>query len=333
MAPQAVVFTNPDGSGLTGGANEETDAEWQAALLALSQRPPRAGNESEVLRAVYAIQGIAIQAVFVVPAVAGPGTKSVIITMRPPVRGGSRIPNNAHLSLVEASLKAVFAADDGIVMVSLVEQPVQPVLRVSWKTGAVGWADLSPWPGYYSPNVKVTNAVAIGATAFRVTSAAVVAAPSVGKTIALYDPVGRAFVPKRIASVTQISATHTWDLTFETSVPTSDVAFVPANGAIVSPWSESMNDLVTPVLDYVDRQGPGEMFAEFDDPGRRRRRVPEPGPDAWPSKIENRLLDGVFAVAADASIAEPSIPYPTTVGVPPAVAYLHRATDLAIFPQ
>lgn len=116
-------------------------------------------------------------------------------------------------------------------------------------------------------------------------------------------------------------------------MPTSDTAFVPANGAMLSPWAASLPSLVEPVLTYFDAQGPGEMFASFSDPGWRKRRVPEPGPDSSPSKIENRMLDGLFELVSDVTIAAPTVPYATTVGTPPALAYLHRLTDLAIFPQ
>lgn len=333
MAAQAVVFQNANGSGLVGGANQETEDEWRKALLIASANPTMSGNEAEVVQAVMDIPGVALQAAFVYPAVLGPGTKSVAVTLRPGVPGGSRLPTNAHLTLVEAALKSAFPSDDGIVMVTLLEHTLPVVLRATWRDEASGFVDQDPFPAYYSPTVKVTDVVSIKATSFRVTSAATVAPPAVGKTIALYNSVTRQFVAKRIKTVTEISANHTWDLTFETTVPTSDTTFVPANGAIVSPWAASMTDLVDPILAYFDAQGPGELFSSFDDPGRRRRRYPSPTPTQWPNRVENRLLDPVFSFVSDITVAEPSVPFATTVGTPPGLAYLHRCSDLAVYPQ
>lgn len=332
MAERATVFENADGSGLTGGAAAEDDAQYAAALLQLSQNPPAMGNESQVLAELQKISGIAIQSGFVWPAISGPGTKAVTFTMRPSAPGGSRVPNGAQLSYVEATLKSLYPLDDGIVMVTLADHGVDVVLRVTFKEAASSYVDQSPWPEYVAAPIAVTNAVAITATAFRVTTASSISAPTVGKTIALYDSSARTFVAKQIATVTAAGA-NTWDLTFETTVPTSDTAFVPSNGAIVSPWAASMPSLVEPVLDYFDLQGPGEMFASFADPGWRKRRVPEPGPESWPSKVENRLTDALFSLVSDVTVAQPTVPYATTVGTPPALAYVHRLTDLAVYPQ
>lgn len=333
MSSQATVFENANGSGLIGGANEETEDEWRQALLTLSANPTESGNEAEVVRAIFNIPGVSIQGGFVYPAVLGPGTKSVAITLRPSVPGGSRLPTNAHLTLVEAALKAKFPSDDGIVMVTLLEHVLPVVLRATWRDEASGFVDQDPFPAYYSPTVKVTDAASIKATSFRVTSAATVAPPGVGKTIALYNSTTRQFVAKRIKAVAEISANHTWDLTFETAVPTSDTTFVPANGAIVSPWAASMTDIVAPILSYFDGQGPGELLASFDDPGRRKRRYPAPTPSQWPNRIENRILDPLFSLVSDITVAEPTVPLATTVGTAPALAYVHRCSDIAIYPQ
>lgn len=332
MASTATVFENADGSGLTGGALAESDEQYQAALLELSRNPPAMGNESQVIAEALKIQGIAIQAVFVFPAVKGPGTKSIAFTMRPSTPGGSRLPNSAQLGYVESVLKSVYPFDDGFAMVTIAEQGVDVVLRATFKEAAASFVDQSPWPEYVAAPIAVTNAVAITATSFRVTTASAITAPSVGKTIALYNSASATFVAKRILTVSAAGA-NTWDLTFETTLPTSDTSFIPANGAIVSPWAASMQDLVLPVLNYFDAQGPGEMFASFSDPGRRQRRFPEPGPESWPSKIENRMLDQLFSLVSDVSIAAPTVPYSTTVGTSPALAYIHRLTDLAVYPQ
>lgn len=333
MSKIAVVFENTDGSGLSGGALEETDEEAQQRLADLRQHPAVAGNDAEVIQFVEKITGIAIQKAFCYSAVNGPGTKSVFFTMRPSVPGGSRVPSGAVVALVESMIKDAFPWDDGIFVGSFTEEEIAPIFQVTWKAAAPSFVDAAPWPAYASDPVAVDGAVAIGATQFRATTSVDTTTPAVGQSIGLYDADQRKFVRKVISAVAVIVANRSWTLTFSSSSALSDKAFVPADGALISAWSDSLDETVAPTLAYFDRQGPGELFASFPDPGRRKRRFPPPEPDVWPSRIENRIVDGLFAVVADAELAAPAVPLSAPVGTPPLIAALHRLSDLCVLPQ
>ena len=108
---------------------------------------------------------------------------------------------------------------------------------------------------------------------------------------------------------------------------------MPVSGQVASPWSPSLSSVVEPILSYVDKQGPGEQQSTFGDVGLRQRRFPPPAPDAYPSKIENRILDSIFAVVADAEVVEPATPYATIVGTPGVELYVHAVSDIGVYPQ
>lgn len=333
MSITATVFENTDGSGISGGTEDETDEELQQALLDLRRYPAAAGNENDVVRIIEGITGIGIQKAFVVPAVLGPGTKSIMFTMRPASAGDSRLPNSAVVALVESIVKDAFPSDDGIFAAMLTEEPVAVALEVTWRPDAKSWVDLSPWPASVSPGVAVNGGTTPTALSCRLRTSTNTTTPAVNQSIGFYDASNKKFVRKVIATVSVVIANQSWDVTFSGDSPLSDKSYVPVVDQLASPWADSLADLIAPIHAYVDKQGPGEMFATFDDPGRRKRRVPEPTPEAWPSRIENRLLTDVFKIAGDAEIVAPSVPLATPVGTPPLLALLHRCTDIAAYKQ
>lgn len=326
-----LVFENSDGSGLTGGADVETDEELVEALKQQDANPPASGNEAAVLYEMGRIKGLAMQAAFVYPAVLGPGEYAVAFTMRPATPGASRLPNGAQIGAVEAALRSLFPADDGIHVMSVLDQGVPIVLRVRWNDGLEGWVDSTQWPPYSASPPRVVASPAPTSSSCRVED--VGTAPSIGKQVAFWDATSKTWKRKTIATVTFVSGTE-WDLTFETDPGSGDLAYVPVDGQYLSPWSPSLDLLVGPVLAYMDKQGPGECYTSTNlaDPGMRRRRVPEPTPTVWPSSIGNAILDGLFPLVADVSLVSPSTPSPTTVGTPGVSVNLHSVMDLCVLP-
>ena len=327
----ALVFENSDGSGISGGAPAEDDDTYRAVLLDRRANPPAAGNAAQYCATVEDLPGIGVQKAFCIPCWNGPGTTAICFTMRPSEPGASRLPNGAQLAEVESALKDAFPPDDGISVVNLLEDLVRISLEVTWKSAANGWVDQTPWPLFYADPVHCTGTPTN--TTATLTSTSVIAAPVVGQTLGFFDESTGKFKRKRISAVSVVSATHTYTLTFDTTTANASDSFVPVSGQVVSPWSPSLSSVVAPILSYVDKQGPGEMFASFGDVGLRQRRFPPPAPDAYPSKIENRILDAIFTIVADAEVVEPATPFVTTLGTVGASLYVHAVSDIGVYPQ
>ncbi len=332
LAAACEVTEQSDGSGLTGGRNAETDEEKQNRIIDRLSNPPASGNAAAVIAEIERTSGLAIQKGFYYPAIKGTGTYGIAFTMKPATPGGSRLPNAAHVAQVEANVKAAFPGDDGVFGCTLLAQPVDVVLKVTWTGTAANWTDNTPWPAYASTPVAVDDAIAISASGFRATTSVDTTTPVVGQTIGLYDSATGSFKRKRIATVTTIVANRSWTLTFDMTNNASDPTFIPVDDAIISPWSDSLDDIVGPVLLHMEGRGPGEQVAVLPDPGVRQRRIPE-SPASWPSTITNRITEPLFSVASvhDVQLVSPTVPHTTTVGTPGVASYLLELGDLAVF--
>jgi len=330
----ATVLEQNDGTGvlmgLTGGRDAETDVELQERIIQAQSNPPAAGNDAQMVTVAQKTPGVPVEAAFTISAWMGPGDTSVPFTLRPDATA-SRIPNGVQRGLVEADLRSAFGVGWTITVPTVVAQDLTIAIGVTWLPGARGWADQTPFPEYASNPVHVTTVYT--SLSMRVATSSSVTAPEVGQTLALFDIATRAFKRKRISAVIEVTPNQVYDLTFTAALGASD-SFVPAVGAVVSPWSSSLNRLPTAMLAYTQSLGPGEMFALLPDPGGRRRRWP-PSPTR-PSVVTN--VDTVNAAkasgaVADAEVLAPAMPCPTTIGVPGVSVYLQELTDFAVFPQ
>lgn len=330
----ATVFAQTDGSGLSGGRNEETDAQMIARLKNLRANPPASGNDAAYQAAIEKTGGISIQKAFTWPAIFGPGTIAFSFTMNPATSGGSKLPNAAQLALVLANLQASMPIDDGIFGCLLIAQSTPVGVKVAWVKSAAGWLDATPWPAYVSPDVMVDGAAPINATSFRLTTTTSTATPVVGQTFGLYDHVTASFRRKKILTVAVVVANKSWGITVDTSNNASDANFVPTAGQAASPWSDSLDSIVPAITSYFDGLGPGEQVASLPDPGGRKKRQPE-SPASYPSVISNRLVNGLFAVSTvfDAEVVEPNIPRATSVGTAGVSAYLAELGDIVVYKQ
>jgi hypothetical protein len=330
-----MVYEQSNGEGLTGGRGAETDDEYRDRIKLKRANPPASGNDAEYQQIVEAIPNIGVQKAFTFPAIFGPGTKGFTFTLRPSQPGAGRVPNGAQINLAYATLQGRMPGDDGIFGISMVEAPLVVVYRVTWASGAAGWADSPRWPTYPSATQKVivAGAPTPTPTTCRLTKAgAAITNPQAGQTIGFYDRSGSAFRRKRIESVTIVTPGTTWDLVFSTTALASDVTYAPSAGQTASPWSDSLDLLVEPTLMFVDGLGPGEMFSSFFDPGLRQRRSPA-NPDSYPSTVTNKLISPILALPSisNAVLLEPGVPTNTPVGIPGALVYLLALNDLAVF--
>jgi uncharacterized phage protein gp47/JayE len=324
------------GNGIQGGGPEEDNDSYRSRIKDARQNPAAAANCAHYTKTVEAISSN-VEKAFCIPAIRGPGTVAIAFTVKPDAPGGERKPNGAQIATVEIGTMddEGMPVDDSALFCALADHDVDIALRIKWNPDAPGWVDTAPWPVASSPAVRVDDGVAIAATAFRVVAASSTTAPSVGKTIALWNPTAKKMVAKRITGVSVVIAGTSWDLTLDSESPTSDVAFTPVDGQRVSPWADSANEIAPLILAYMDKQGPGEQVASLPDANGRQARFPL-SPKSWPSVVTGRILDGVFdleTLVTDAEVLEPSLPFPTTVGTPGVLSYLHRLDDLSMFSQ
>ena len=171
-------------------------------------------------------------------------------------------------------------------------------------------------------------------TALRATTGTDTTTPIVGQTVALFDKTVNKFRRKRIKTVTEVVPNRSWDLEFDTSLSISEV-FTPAVGALISPYSLSLQRLVPQMIAYVRTLGPGEMFASLLDPGGRQRRWPF-SPDEWPSVVTNEAIvnaSKASGAVSDTVVFLPDVPYATAVGTPGVSVYLLQLADFGVFPQ
>lgn len=349
------VLVQADGSGLSGGAPAETDDQYRLRLDTVAANPPASGNDAAYQLAASNLTTVAVQQAFTYCAVQGPGSIGIAILLRPSQPGASRIPNATQLSLMLSSFVGLFPGDDSVYAIKVIASPVNVVLKVLWATGAKAWADAQPWPTYVaSPNLVQVAAPSSGttsATYFRLNSSGITS-PTVGQSIAFYDRANQVFRRKKIASFT-VDGAGGYDITCDTTNGLTDTSYTPVIGQPCCPWSDSLQDLVTPLVSYFDTLGPGEMFASFFDPGQRQKRSP-PNPTSWPSSITNRMLGGARTVQAptgpqqtqppvptifttpsigDAVLVEPTVPYAAPTGSPGVSVYLLTLLGPLAFPE
>lgn len=360
----ATVVQQADGSGLSGGAGPESDDDALARLQYLASNPPASGNDAEYQAAVTAVLNVGIQAAFTIPGVLGPGTGALMFTLRPGVPGGNRIPSSSQMATVLSMVGGSMPASDGIYLCAIVSYPITVVLNVLWASTSSGWADTTTFPLYHAPPAPDTvpnpNLVAaapnaagvLSALAFRLQSPVMTEAPQVGQNIGFLDGPNLTFRQKRILSVTTISPTQ-YDITVDTTNGVSDTSYTPINGQACCPWSDSLDDLITPVVTYFDTLGPSEQFATFFDPGLRQKRSP-PSPNFWPNRLTGRMLGGAVVPQPpqgpqqnqppvttlyttpsldDVTLLEPAPPYSAPIGSPGVYSNLMTLGALVAFPE
>lgn len=331
LGQNATVYEDAQGNGLTGGRDEESQAELVRRIQDALANPAVAGNVSEYRKKATETPGVAVQDGFGYPCIQGPGTIGFVFTLRPDATGGSRIPSAGQRSAVKAHVVGQMPADDSYLDCALLSQSTTLALRVRWRPETVGWKDSVPWPAYEANKVTVAAAPTPTATTFRLETAGSPGAPQVGQTIAFFDRANERFVAKQIKTV---SGAGPWDITCETALNASDTSYTPVTGDIACPWSDLLSGLVEPLLAEFDKLGPGEQVASsYDTGGLRQKREPRSA-EAWPSTLTGRITIPIYGLSSvdEVQVAEPSLPAETTVGTAGVSSYLRELTKLAVYP-
>lgn len=333
----ALVLTQSDGSGLTGGREKENDDEFLARIEQEKRTRAASGNDAEYQLEAEKTPNVAMQKSFTYPGVVMAGTTCLVFTMKPQRPGGSRAPNSAQVALVESHLAGEFPGDDGAMLGLIADQNTDVVYEIDWSENA-DWTDLAPFPVYYPVTplsgpgaVRVSSATS--ATVFVLSTSNAVytgaRAPLAGQTIGFYDQAGAAWRRKRILSV---GGSGPWMITCDTTNNASETSYVPQVGQRPSPWSDALPKILPGVWRYFDGLGPGEQVPTFYDEGTRQRRQPQP-PD-WPHTTTTRgLSDAVDAAeVSDVGVLEGDDVTPA-VGSPGILSYQLLLRWISAYPK
>lgn len=334
--PAAEIAEQTDGGGLSGGRLAESDDEVRQRISDTLAEPAASSNDASYRRTAENSRGhgVPVQRAFSYGAILGPGTTCIVFTMKPERPGASRIPNPTQIQQVRDYVIGQMPGDDGYLDGIVIDEPIDIVVDVQWAEGAAGWANASIWPERRATlaGAIVVSSVTTSTNFVLSTDNAVytgVVSPVTGQVIGFYDRAAGVFRRKQILSVT---GTGPWTIACDTINSASDTSFTPSSGARVSPWSDSLGSLVTPIIEHFETLGPGEQRASFFDPGLREKRVPV-SPRSWPSFITNRLVIEIFDTPTIANaVVQEGLGVAASVGVAGVSSYLLSLGDIAVFP-
>lgn len=331
--------------GLTGGRLAESDEQVRLRIRDARSAPAASGNSSTYIQLAEnsGAHGVPVQKAFWYPACNGGGTGALAFVLTPGGPGTSRIPSSAQIGIVRAYILTVPEdttrippGDDRLFDTTIVSQRVSLVLDIRWGQAAANWKDAARWPLRRSTGAgAIKVSAATDATHFTLSRDDATytseTQPAAGQTVCFYNLSTGKFARKRILSFT---GTGPWPIIVDTTNSSSDTTYVPIVGQRASPWSESLDDIATPILDFFDTLGPGEQLPDslLFDPGNGQKRVP-PTPDTWPAAITNHVVTSVLDVQAVANaIVQEGLGTVATVGSPGSVATLLELGDIAAFP-
>jgi hypothetical protein len=304
-ATTCVVFTDSNGDGLKGGSDEDDREQIIEKIRDQLANPPGAGNAAEVRNWAKETPAVQIEEVFAFPCAYGPGTCGWCFTV-PADSTGSRIPTALQSALVGAQIDASAPHTDLYFYTSMTALATAIVAQVTWDPEAVGWADESPWPGYFATSGAGSGSVQIsGATGpltFTLATSdgdySTCGDPVTGQALAFWDNTNKVFWKKVILTV---AGGGPWVIVCDGTLGASDSTYTPTVGQRAMPWSDSLETLIAPLVAHFDGIGPGEAKATTYLDGSRGRRDPST-PKYWPAQITKSLEAAMEAVSTVESL-------------------------------
>jgi uncharacterized phage protein gp47/JayE len=286
----AVVFAQPDGSGLIGGREALGDDDYRELLADAQANPAASSNDAELQRQIQYSRGhgVAVKRAFTYPCCLGPSTTGFAFVLEGGPKYGSRIPSSAQINLVAAWVELVSQSTDMLWKFPLIVDPVSLSFQLKWLNN--GWVDPIQWPPYIALASRYLVSGTPTPTIFTVSCADSVytsrAIPVVGQRLGLFDKETGEFVLKTIKSFT---GTGPWTITCETLANASDLVYTPLVGQWVSPWSPSLQSAADIALKHINAFGPGEMISSLPGDGIRMTRSPKPSTGKWPYEMDSQL--------------------------------------------
>ena len=286
-----------DGEGLSGGSDKASADEYRKILAYALANESASGNEATLIKLAEnsRAHGVSVQKAFVYPSINGPGTVGLCFAIKPKNSQSSRIPNGTQMAAVLGYVTQWLPGDDDVFMLPLVAAPLSFVWRVKWSASDAGWADAYPWPQYiYSDSHIITGATDASHFFIGTLSGSYsgVAAPTAGKTIAIFSASTGTFYRKKIFSA---GGGGPWTIVCDTTAAQSDTSYTPSVNDVVSPWADSLPVVEQTVADYIGAMGPGQQVSSDPGDGRRMMRMPTPTSSIYPiqvsSLVVSRMLD------------------------------------------
>lgn len=322
-------------SQMTGGAADETDAEFADRLLQRIRDRPAAGNPAH-FRAWAREASTAVEDAFVYACALQAGSVAVAITQK---RGGvagpdARIPSVGLLTTVRGyltpPLSPVVPTPPYVLVVAPQSESTDMQLSLSMRRGvSSGWLDEVPWPAFKSTTTPSITGVT-SQTQFEITLdiAADVPVDST-PSLMVWNDAASSFELLDVQSVTSAGG-GLFDVVLNTSP-----AKTLASGDWISPGNGRLSSINQAITAYFDSLGPGEVVASTDTNFHRAFRQPEPFeeyPQNAGSGITPYLFDALGALIASVTLRDITINAPTLAD-PAAGPNLLTAGKVAVYSE
>lgn len=322
--------------GLTGGAPAESNARYIQRVNQMRAFPGVLGNEDKIHEFAFESPNIPIDRVYSYASLPKRGMTCVVFTIIPANIWDSRTPTADQVAVVRTFVESRLRHEDIVFWPVVVNSSTSIAIGLRWKSTAAGWSDVTPWPQFTAPTLRVRTS---GGSAIEFGLFANIATtdPVPGQTICFFSPSAEAmFIRKRISSVTVVTPGLEWQVTADITNSTAPhTTYVPQFGQLVSPYAPELDAVATKAFEHFATMGPGEMVSLSPGTfaGSRQRRYPI-SPDVDSSVLTDAITQKLFetgqlSAASLLDVTEVSTP----LGTLGATVRLLRLTDLGVFPK
>lgn len=302
MAPTATVATQ-----FQGGADEETDAEWAARIIADIRHKPGGGNDAQQ-RAWARRSGSDIEDAFIYPCALGSGTLLIcILSKRSTVLGPfARIAGAQTIARATSYLvppgSPIEPSPPRIVVTTAFPESANAGITLSLPSGSAnGFLDAVPFPTYSGsgdlPAVSAVDGTNITITCPNNADAPYTFDDAHQPKLFAWNSTESRFVALSFGTTLRRSSTNTYTLTL-----TGSLTWLQT-GTVISPQFARHALVSSKIVEYFDERGPGELFADNSTDIRAERciRFPETSEEK-PCKIGDDLATRVIEVFGGSTV-------------------------------
>lgn len=303
--------------GLTGGASEETDAEFSSRIASRIANKPGSGNSAH-FRSWGREVSSAIEDVFVYPCALHAGSVIVSATQKRSDTTGplARIPSAGTIADLTSRLtppaSPVVPTPPYVLVVAPTSVPSNVIVTLALPRGsASGYVDLTPWPETQAAAACYVSAVT-SQTQWRIDIPAGSSALPSGVTapsLQVWDATASRFELLQVQSVTLFGGLQ-YDV-----VLSAAPSHTMAPNDWISPGCYQRALVAETIEAYFDSLGPGEVIDLTTDP-RAHRAWRSPSPEQeWPQRagaaVLTWLLEALGSAVSDTTLELMSVGTPT----------------------